>query len=217
MAKETTDNSTLSISGISHNTVVRIKYTVANASEGLTQAETTISPDITIDCPYTNVVVTSATNGCTSNGTSQGGVYGSSVITIDNSASNVDVTIYVQRRKINPVTGNEIAFQYFANAKTGGSSGQSVSAGATTSYSFDQTPHGTVIQYRHSTDGTNWTELSTFTVSCANVSTSAGTCSEDTGKQTPTITLNSGDQATVSVFYKVQYQLMVEQPGKPKK
>ena len=38
----------------------------------------------------------------------------------------------------------------------------------------------------------------------ANVSTSAGTCSEDTGKQT-TITLNSGDQATVSVFYKVQY------------
>ena len=50
VAKETTDNSTLSISGISHNTVVRIKYTVANASEGLTQAETTISPDITIDC-----------------------------------------------------------------------------------------------------------------------------------------------------------------------
>ena len=61
VAKETTDNSTLSISGISHNTVVRIKYTVANASEGLTQAETTISPDITIDCPYTNVVVTGST------------------------------------------------------------------------------------------------------------------------------------------------------------
>ena len=110
VAKETTDNSTLSISGISHNTVVRIKYTVANASEGLTQAETTISPDITIDCPYTNVVVTSATNGCTSNGTSQGGVYGSSVITIDNSASNVDVTIYVQEEKLIQLLETKLLF-----------------------------------------------------------------------------------------------------------
>ena len=63
-------------------------------------------------------------------------VYGNSTISIDNSGSNVAVTLYVQKRKVNAVTGNETAFAYFATGTTGGSSGQSISAGATDTYSF---------------------------------------------------------------------------------
>ena len=201
-----TDTSSLSVPAQSHGTAVIIKYSVANTSEGLSQSEATLST-ITISCPVSAIAVTSSTNGCGNNGVGQGGVYGNSVISIDNSGSNVAVTLYVQKRKVNAVTGNEIAFAYFANGTTGGASGQSISAGASSSYSFDSHPHGTEIQYRWSTDGSNWTNLSTFTVSCANVSTSAGTCSNDTGKQTPTITLSSGSQATVSVFFKVEYSI----------
>ena len=201
-----TDSSTLSVPAQSHGTSVIIKYTVANTSEGLSQSEATLST-ITISCIVTDILVTSSTNGCGNNGVGQGGVYGNSTISIDNTGSNVAVTLYVQKRKVNAVTGTETAFAYFATGTTGGSSGQSISAGATDTYSFESHPHGTEIQYRWSTDGSNWTELSTFTVSCANVSTSAGTCSNDTGKQTPTITLSSGSQATVSVFFKVEYSI----------
>ena len=196
----------MSVPAQTHGTAVIIKYSVANTSEGLSQSEATLST-ITISCPVSAIAVTSSTNGCGNNGVGQGGVFGNSVISIDNSGSNVAVTLYVQKRKVNAVTGNETAFAYFASGTTGGASGQSISAGASSSYSFDSHPHGTEIQYRWSTDGSNWTELSTFTVSCANVSTSAGTCSNDTGKQTPTITLSSGSQATVSVFFKVEYSI----------
>ena len=122
-----------------------IKYTVANTSEGLSQSEVTLST-ITISCPVSAIAVTSSTNGCGDNGVGQGGVYGNSTISIDNSGSNVAVTLYVQKRKVNAVTGNETAFAYFATGTTGGSSGQSISAGATDTYSFDSHPHGTEIQ-----------------------------------------------------------------------
>ena len=206
-----TDNSSLSVPAQSHGTEVIIKYSVENATEGLSQSEATLST-ITISCPVNAIAVSSSTNGCGNNGVGQGGVYGNSTISIDNSGSNV-AALYVQRRRVNAVNGNETAFAYFANGTTGGASGQSINAGATTSYSFDSHPHGTEIQYRWSTDGTNWTELSTFTISCANVSTSLGTCSDDTGQQTPTITLSSGYKQQTQYFIKMSTHLKVSQIG----
>ena len=94
VAAGATDTSSLSISAQTHTTEVIIKYSVANSSEGLSQSEATLST-ITINCPVTNIAVTSATNGCGNNGVGQGGVYGSSKIEIDNSGSNIAVTLYV--------------------------------------------------------------------------------------------------------------------------
>ena len=108
------------------------------------------------------------------------------------------------RDRVNAVNGNETAFAYFANAVTGKASGKVISAGASTTYNFDSHPNGTEIQYRYSTDGSSWTELSTFTASCASVSTSLGSCSASQ-TQTPSITLSSGSDSTVSVFYRVEY------------
>ena len=125
VAAGATNSSSLSISAQTHTTAVIIKYSVANASEGLSQSEATLST-ITINCPVTNIAVTSVTNGCGNNGVGQGGVYGSSKIEIDNSGSNIAVTLYVQKRKVNPISGNETAFAYFASGTTGGASGQSI-------------------------------------------------------------------------------------------
>ena len=47
---------------------------------------------------------------------------------------------------------------------------------------------------------------SKITVSCASVSTALGACS-DSQTQTPSITLSSGSDSTVSVFYRVEYSL----------
>ena len=116
-----TDNSSLSVPAQSHGTEVIIKYSVENATEGLSQSEATLST-ITISCPVNAIAVSSSTNGCGNNGVGQGGVYGNSTISIDNSGSNVAVTLYVQRRRVNAVNGNETAFAYFANGTTGGAS-----------------------------------------------------------------------------------------------
>jgi len=198
-----TDTSSLSIPSQTHTTQVIIKYSVANTSEGLSQSEATLST-ITINCPVTNIAVTSATNGCGNNGVGQAGVYGGTKISIDNSASNVAVTLYVQKRKVNPVNGNETPFAYFANLTTGGESGESISAGAETNYTFDSHPNGMETQYRYSTDGSSWTNLDTIVSSCAGVTTSLGSCSASQ-TQTPSITLFSGADSTVSVFFRVEY------------
>ena len=198
-----TDTSSLSIPSQTHTTQVIIKYSVANASEGLSQSEITLST-ITINCPVTNIAVTSATNGCGNNGVGQAGVHGGTKISIDNNGSNVAVTLYVQKRKVNPVNGNETPFAYFANSTTGGESGQSISAGAETNYTFDSHPNGMETQYRYSTDGSSWTNLDTIVSSCAGVTTSLGSCSASQ-TQIPSITLFSGADSTVSVFFRVEY------------
>ena len=200
-----TDTSSLSIPSQTHTTQVIIKYSVANTSEGLSQSEATLST-ITINCPVTNIAVTSATNGCGNNGVGQAGVFGGTKISIDNSGSNVAVTLYVQKRKVNPVNGNETPFAYFANSTTGGESGQSISAGAETNYTFDSHPNGMETQYRYSTDGSSWTNLDTIVSSCASVTTSLGSCSASK-TQTPSITLFSGADSTVSVFFRVEYSI----------
>jgi hypothetical protein len=59
-------------------------------------------------------------------------------------------------------------------------------------------------QYRYSTDGSSWTNLDTIVSSCAGVTTSLGSCSASQ-TQTPSITLFSGADSTVSVFFRVEY------------
>ncbi len=201
-----TDTSSLSISAQSHTTAVIIKYSVANSSEGLSQSEATLST-ITIDCEVISLTATKAADGCSNNGTGQGGVFGKTKINIDNSGSNVAVNVRLQKQTTNAVSGDVTTWAYFASGTTGGSSGTSINAGvADTQFSFDSLAHGTGIQYRYSTnDGSTWTEIgSKITMSCAGVSTAVGTCSVSS-TQTTTITLNSGSQATVSVFYRVEY------------
>ena len=107
-----TDNSSLSIPAQSHGTAVIIKYTVANTSEGLSQSEATLST-ITIDCPVIAVTATHATNGCANNGKSQGGTMGKMKLNIDNSGSNVAVTVLIQKRVTNPLSGNVGDWEYF--------------------------------------------------------------------------------------------------------
>ena len=94
-----TDSSSLSVPAQSHGTSVIIKYTVANTSEGLSQSEATLST-ITIDCPVISVSATHATNGCANNGKSQGGTMGKMKLNIDNSGSNVAVTVLIQKRAV---------------------------------------------------------------------------------------------------------------------
>ena len=65
-----TDSSSLSVPALSHDTSVIIKYSVANASEGLSQSEVTLST-ITIDCPVIAPAVSHETNGCKNNGTAR--------------------------------------------------------------------------------------------------------------------------------------------------
>ena len=108
-----TRDTSLSVPAKAHLTSVVIKYSATNTSEGLSQSEQTLST-ITIDCENPVVTVTSGTNGCGNNGVSQGGVFGNSYITIDATESNVAVTVYVQKRKVNAVSGNETDFAYFA-------------------------------------------------------------------------------------------------------
>ena len=173
----------------------------------MSQSEATLST-ITIDCPVIAVTVTHATNGCANNGKSQGGTLGKMKLNIDNSGSNVAVTVLIQKRVTNALSGNVGDWEYF-NAG-GGSSGTSIDAGvADTQFNFNSgAANGTGREHRYSVDGGNtWTEIgSKLTVSCASVSTSLGACS-DSQTQTPSITLSSGSDSTVSVFYRVEYSL----------
>ena len=88
--------------------------------------------------------------------------------------------------------------------------GTSINAGvADTQFNFNSgAANGTGREHRYSVDGGNtWTEIgSKLTISCASVSTSLGACS-DSQTQTPSITLSSGSDSTVSVFYRVEYSL----------
>ena len=131
-------------------------------------------------------------------------------INIDNSGSNVAVTVLIQKRATNPVSGNLGDWVYFDTGATGGSSGTSINAGvADTQINLNSgVANGTGREHRYSVDGGNtWTEIgSKITVSCASVSTSLGACT-DSQTQTPSITLNTGSDSTVSVFYRVEYSL----------
>ena len=201
-----TDSSSLSVPALSHDTSVIIKYSVANSSEGLSQSEVTLST-ITINCPVIAPAVSHETNGCKNNGTGQGGTMGKIKITVDNSGSNVAITFLVQKRATNAVTGNVGDWMYFGGSTTGEDSGKSINAGATQEFAVNTAiANGTGREHRYSTDGgATWTAIgSALTISCASVSTSLGSCS-DSQTQTPSITLSSGSDSTVSVFYRVEY------------
>ena len=202
-----TDSSSLSVPAQSHGTSVIIKYTVTNTSEGLSQSEATLST-ITIDCPVIAVTATHASNGCKNNGTGQGGTMGKMKLNIDNSGSNVAVTVLIQKRVTNAISGDVGDWEYFSAG--GGTDGTSINAGvADTQFNFNSgAANGTGREHRYSVDGgSTWTEIgSKLTISCASVSTSLGACS-DSQTQTPSITLNSGSDSTVSVFYRVEYSL----------
>ena len=128
-------------------------------------------------------------------------------INVDNSGSNVAITFLVQKRATNAVTGAVGDWMYFGGSVTGEDSGKSINAGASQEFAVNTgIANGTGREHRYSTDGgSTWTEIgSKLTISCASVSTSIGACS-DSQTQTPSITLNTGADSTVSVFYRVEY------------
>ena len=75
--------------------------------------------DITIDCEVKAVTAAHALNGCKNNGTGQQSTLGKSKINVDNSGSNVAVTVLLQRRTTNAVTGNVSDWGYFFTGETG--------------------------------------------------------------------------------------------------
>ena len=159
------DSTTLTIPAQVHLTTVVIKYSVANTANSLSQSEASVAAisDITIDCEVKVVTATHALNGCKNNGTGQQSTLAKSKINVDNSGSNVAVTVLLQRRTTNAVTGNVSDWGYFFTGETGGSSGTTISAGvADTEFNFNNpgTARGTGLEHRFSIDGgTTWTVI----------------------------------------------------------
>ena len=214
-----TDSTTLTIPAQAHTTTVVIKYSVANAANSLSQSEASVSAisDITIDCEVKVVTAAHALNGCKNNGTGQQSTLGKSKINVDNSGSNVAVTVLLQRRTTNAVTGNVSDWGYFFTGETGGASGTTIAAGvADTEFNFNNpgTARGTGLEHRFSIDGgTTWTEITTnhdgtgdskITPTCAYVTTSIGSCT-DSLTQVPSITIANGADNDKTMYFRVQY------------
>ncbi len=194
---------------VPHGSTIQWQYEISNTSNTFTGTYTQESTSSAVDCPIYAVVASHSVTNCTNNGDSQGGTEGRIVLSIDNSGSNADITLLIQKRSTNAVSGNVGDWDYFNTDITGGSSGTSISAGvAETTFRLDDIATGTGIEHRYSIDGgSTWTEVgSKLTVSCVSVTTSLGSCSSEL-TQTPTITLNSGADATSNVFFRVEYSI----------
>ena len=107
------DSSSTVSAAVPHGSTIQWQYEISNTSNTFTGTYTQESTSSAVDCPIYAVVASHSVTNCTNNGPSQGGTEGRIVLSIDNSGSNADITLLIQKRSTNAVSGNVGDWDYF--------------------------------------------------------------------------------------------------------